>query len=577
MSDNFRIRPILNTEYDFKIPVAVQLLNRFKYVIAILIVIVALSVSYDKEIAAWFGRVGDNLETWLKNPNNDWIYLILLVLLLQIYRKYPTFFAPATVVSVLGLMVLLCFQYNNFNADHVLNKWLIVAVFVFPILPLIAVMVKTNTGWMHWAAMAIYVVMVAIVMIFNPNEFLGKYDQDISTVYIVALIGFFSMISVYLNKNFAKEAWPLYITKLGFVLLCLLTAGFSLQYAIRFFLQQPEFSMNYLLMLGIIIGFVVMFGVIMVMRLPKPNLAGMASRLWLAVLYCNFKDFLDGHNRLPFYILLVEIALIVWYALSVKLFTKIEEGSNGKQLVNEPVSLRKEKNINVPFNFHANYAVSFWLYLVPQSKEFNANSSTFVNVLDYGGKPSVMYNSATNTLRVSVRLPKKTTETTEVQKLHAKEAAYDAAITAGGSEEEAQAAATRAYEAADDNVGENVLMADIPKVPLQRWHHIVLAYNNGTFDIFLNGVLFRSVKGVMTDTAASSVLLGASGGNRGKLCNLVFYQNKIDPTNTFTKKAQAITADKVTKLYNTFAKKNPPIVSRVLSMGPNPSYLQLMV
>ena len=118
-------------------------------------------------------------------------------------------------------------------------------------------------------------------------------------------------------------------------------------------------------------------------------------------------------------------------------------------------------------------------------------------------------------------------------------------------------------------------MADLPKVPLQRWHHIVLAYNNGTFDVFLNGVLFRSVPGVMTDVLESTVLIGAPEGNRGKVCNVVFYQGGTDPTASFTKKGNSITADKVTKLYNTFASKNPPIVSRIFSIAPEPSYGQV--
>ena len=237
--------------------------------------------------------------------------------------------------------------------------------------------------------------------------------------------------------------------------------------------------------------------------------------------------------------------------------------------------LRKEKSVNVPFNFKANYALSFWLYLVPQSTQESANASTFVNVLDYGGKPKVSYNSSSNTLRVTVRTPLESKVPTEMQKKQAYDAAYDAAIMAGGTEDDATAAGNRAYEAVgNETVGDDVLMADIPKVPLQRWHHIVLAYNNGTFDIFLNGLLFRSQPGVMTDAISSSLVIGASRGNRGKICNLVFYNEKVDPTKPFTKKSIAISAAKVAKVYNAFASKNPPVVTRVFSIAPAPSYAQ---
>jgi len=576
MSDQYRIRPILNEEYKFKTPrlIAAWLADR-KYVVgglfAVVAVITALSVRYDKEIGAWFERAGGTLDKFFRNPKNDWMYLILLLVLLQIYRKFPAFFVPATVVCVLGLMVLLCFQYNNFNSDHVLNKWLIVGAFVVPVIPLIAVMVKTNTGWMHWAVMAVYICLVALFLIVNPSEFLGKYNQDTSTVFVVALVGLFSMICVYVNKSFTQEAWPTYISKLGFVLLCLVTAGFSLQYAIRFFMQKPDFSTNYLLMLAVLIGFGLMFLGILIMRLPRPKL----TKLWLAVVYCYVRDSLSSVKGMALYLLLVEVALIVWYFLSVKMYTKLEEGSTGKQLFNEPMPLRKEKSVNVPFNFKGNYALSFWVYLVPQSTQESANASTFVNVLDYGGKPKVSYNASSNTLRVTVRTPLENKKPTEIEKKHAYDAAYDAAIMAGATEAEATASGNRAYEAVgNETVGDDVLMADIPKVPLQRWHHMVLAYNNGTFDIFLNGLLFRSQPGVMTDAISSSIVVGAPRGTRGKICNLVFYNEKTDPTKPFTQKTVAISAAKVAKVYNGFASKNPPIVTRVFSVAPAPSYAQ---
>jgi hypothetical protein len=581
MSDQQRYLYTLNEEYKFQtVRQVLAWIVYHRYItgalVSLFIVLLTLSIKYEKEIQVWFEDTGHHVDKWFRNPKNDWMYAIILLVLLRIYKQYPTFFAPATVLVVLGVMVLLCFQYNNFNAEHVLNKWLIVAAFVLPVLPLIAVMVKVNKGWIHWAVMATYVALVAILLIVNPNSFLGKYNLDTPSVYVVGLIGLFSMMCVYFNKSFTKELWHIYITKVGFVLLCLLTAAFAFQYAIRFFMQKPEFSANWLLMFAVIVGFVVMFFAVLLMRLPRLNLGGMAGKLWLAVLFCRFQDFLKGDHRIAFYILIVELALITWYFVSTLVYTKIEEGEKGKQLVNAPISLGGESIKQIPYAFKANYAVSFWVYFNPQSKEFNAASSTFVNVLDYGGKPKVTYNASTSTMRVSVRMPvlNKVPTTREIDQAYTD--AYDAAINAGGTEVDGVDAGKRASNAVEfGTTGEDVLMADLPKVPLQRWHHIVLAYNNGTFDVFLNGVLFRSVPGVMTDVLESTVLIGAPEGNRGKVCNVVFYQGGTDPTASFTKKGNSITADKVTKLYNTFASKNPPIVSRIFSIAPEPSYGQV--
>jgi hypothetical protein len=583
MSDEYRIRPVLNTEYKYKTPRLLwNNLVEYKKLIGTVAVLFAVSIAllirYDREIAGWFERTGDSIGKSFRNPENNWIYLIFLVILLQIYKKYPKFFAPATVVVVLGVMILLCFQYNNFNSDHVVNKWLIVAAFVVPVIPLIAVMVKTDTKWMHWVVMAIYVCLVALLLIINPVEFLGKYDTDTPTVYVVALIGLFSMICVYLNKNFTKENWNVYITKLGFVLLCLLTAGYALQYAIRFFLQKPDFSANYILMIAVIVGFVVMFGTVLIMRLPRPNMTGRLGKLWLAVFYCYIKDVLHKNHGIALYMLVVEVALIVWYILSPKVYTHIQEGSEGKQVFNEPLSLKKDQHFNSPFEFKANYALSFWVNLIPQPKEFEATGSTFVNLVDYGGKPRLMYNASSNTLRVTVRMPTENKVPNELEMKQAYDAAYDAAVTVGENEAVAKAAGDRARDAMSAGVvQEDVLIADIKNVPLQRWHHIVLAYNNGTFDVFLNGVLYNSTEGVMTDTVNSNLLIGAFKGNRGQICNFTFYQNGIDPTNTFTKNGTSIKAEKVMAIYNNFVNKNPPIVTRVFSVAPDPTYANMRV
>jgi len=544
-------------------------------VAAVLITIISLIVVHQNQIKAWFESIGPPLEKFFRNPENDWIYLILLVVLLQVYRTYPAFFAPATCLVVMGLMILLCFQYNNFNTEEVVNQWLIVGLFVLPIPPLIAIMVKTKTVFLHWGAIGAYIAMVALIIIINPNQMLGKFVQDNANVYVVALLGLFCMIAVYLNKHFTKALWPNYITQLGFVLLCLLVAAFSFQYAVRFFLQNPNFSANYLLMLAVIIGFVVLFlsFIFKFIRIPS---AWRASKLIYYVLFCYIHDFIAGNRPMAFYVLIAEVMLIVWYIVSKKVYRKIEQGDKGKQLFNDPISLRKQANISVPFDFKANYAISFWLYLVPQASEEDASSSLFVNILDYNGKPKVMYNAAQNTLRVTVRLPFKKGSRSDAEVAKAGDDAYDAVLDAGGNETAAEEARKKAERITKYNsLGDEVLMGDISNVPLQRWHHMVLAYNNGVFDIFLNGVLHRSVPGVLTDTLGKTVLIGSDSGNRGKVCNLVFYQGGTSPVNSFTKDGSVITAKKVTDLYNNFVSKNPPIISRVFSIAPEPSMTQI--
>jgi hypothetical protein len=250
MSDEFGIGPnaipVINAEKEWRSPrVFLDLVIRYKFLIGIILAIlgtaVGLIVWKNNEIRLWFEAIGPQLETWFKNPENDWMYLILLIVLLQVYKKFPKFFAPVTALFVMGVMVLLCFQYNNFNAEEVVNKWLIVGLIVLPVIPLIAVMVTTRQSWMHLLSIALYVTMVALLLVINPGDFLGKNTQDTTNVYVVGLIGLFAMLCVYLNRHFTQQLWPTYITKLGFILICLLTAAFTFQYAVRFSYRNRVF------------------------------------------------------------------------------------------------------------------------------------------------------------------------------------------------------------------------------------------------------------------------------------------------------------------------------------------------
>jgi hypothetical protein len=53
---------------------------------------------------------------------------------------------------------------------------------------------------------------------------------------------------------------------------------------------------------------------------------------------------------------------------------------------------------------------------------------------------------------------------------------------------------------------------------------------------------------------------------------MVFFQANTDPKYPFTKKVDSITVEKVLQLYNQFVNKTPPIITRILSVYPTPSY-----
>lgn len=476
---------------------------------------------------------------WFTSGGVDYIYFIVIALFFLIYLKYRWAFAPLSVLALFVLMAYLCLQYGN-EGEKSVNKLVLVAAFVLPVVPLIVAMLKTTAPWMHGLVIAIYVLIVVLLLVINPLEFLGKYNQDTHSVYLVGIVGLFAMICVFINKNVVGEQWPPFVSRLGFMLLCLVTVGFTLQYAIRFFMQGPSLSANYIIMLLILVGFGFLFLSMVVPIIPRPDMGyystGNLVKLFFAAMLCKLQDLISTTKPIVPLVLLAEILLIVYYVLSRQFYTKLLEGGLGKQLFNEPVKLNKIKIMPIEGDFKYNYAVSCWIWLMPQPPEESPTSSMYANVLDYAGKPRILYNAALNTLRITMRRPAKEGET----------------------------------------AGANILMADIPKIPLQRWHHIVLSYNNGLFDIFLNGSLYLSVPAVV-DSTKGELSTGVDQGNKGKICNLVFYSGGGDAADPFTKSMDAITADKVVEQYNQFVNKSPPIISRIISTGPVPSYLNMRV
>jgi hypothetical protein len=128
--------------------------------------------------------------------------------------------------------------------------------------------------------------------------------------------------------------------------------------------------------------------------------------------------------------------------------------------------------------------------------------------MDYGGKPAVVYNAAINTLRISMK----------------------------------------------DEQGDNILVTDIPDVPLQKWNYFVFYYNNESLDVFCNAKLITSFS-IVPKLEDQVVTIGNAGGNRGKLANLEFEQGSDDPT---TPQKDAATLTKIQKVYKRHRNQDPP-------------------
>jgi len=221
-------------------------------------------------------------------------------------------------------------------------------------------------------------------------------------------------------------------------------------------------------------------------------------------------------------ILFITILLLLLYIF----LPNIEQAVNlqgGKQLVENPVytntlyPLANYEQLNGNDNFDYQYAISFWVFLDSFGPNSSSSHNEYTSVLNFGGKPNVLYKGSTNTLMITmdqIKLLEKTKN--------------------------------RLLEF-DDN-GNRIIYTN-KNMLLQKWNNIIINYNGGTLDVFLNGELVKSSIEVIPYMKLDALTIGSDGGVNGGICNVVYYKKPLTMT-------------KVYYIYNNVKNKTPPVNNR---------------
>ena len=121
-------------------------------------------------------------------------------------------------------------------------------------------------------------------------------------------------------------------------------------------------------------------------------------------------------------------------------------------------------------------------------------------MLNYGGKPNILYKGDTNTLMVTMdqkKLSKKGENTTMID--------------------------------FDDN-GDRIIYVN-RNFLLQKWNNIIINYNGGTLDVFLNGELVKSSIEVIPYMKFDTLTAGTDGGINGGIANVIYFKNPLTISN----------------------------------------------
>jgi len=165
--------------------------------------------------------------------------------------------------------------------------------------------------------------------------------------------------------------------------------------------------------------------------------------------------------------------------------------------------------VNAAHNYM--YAISFWVYL---DSNQGTNTNEYYTILNYEEIPHIKWNPTSSELIVTVK-----------------------------SQTNPVAGDIRFPEGLDPDG--NVIMYRSKPFKTQKWNNIILNFDSGTFDIFINGELVKTKKQVVPKITYGTLVCGSSQLT-GSICNIVYFNF-------------ALTMTKVHYLYNLVKFNNPPI------------------
>jgi hypothetical protein len=182
-----------------------------------------------------------------------------------------------------------------------------------------------------------------------------------------------------------------------------------------------------------------------------------------------------------------------------------------KVLLADPVYLKTKKIISdfgtlkqddFEIDYKYNYTISSWFFIRAQPPNFGESYGKYTSILNYGGKPNILYNGKLNKLKIKM----------------------------------------------NNGKDQKPIVHIIKDFPLQTWTNIVVTYNGGTLDIFLNSKMIASIPNVVPYMNTDPLTIGEDNGIGGGVCNVVYFPN-------------VISLERIKINYNALKNTNPPVIS----------------
>ena len=349
----------------------------------------------------------------------------------------------------------------------------------------------------------IYIINIVFVIFFNPFKIVTDFTK--SFIFMSILTGFLNMFIVSnLSKNLLKvipilflfygiiytivyffvfTTWPFFIIMTLFNII-LIIGLLSIIYKVFEFLFPTMFSFH--------------------SKNKKLNLSLLLIKhliFYIPCLYIDLIEFVKDQYKITtksvWIILLIEVIIFTLYVSLPKLYKRYYH-VNGYLVKKDPIYLNKVTNLgsfqninpavksNNITNLNYTYAISCWLWINTQPESTDSDS---ISILNYGNVLNINFNK--NKLEFW--------------------ASSDSSSNSSSN---------------SNMLNNESLIYELKNIPYQKWNNIILNYDGGTLDIFINNILVSSNINITPIMYYNSVTAGAINGINGGIKDIIYY-NKV--------------------------------------------------
>ena len=358
----------------------------------------------------------------------------------------------------------------------------------------------------------IYIIMIISILSIKKLQPYINNIPNISLIFILltfSLGGLFAITKTLFGNNYTTNEKIL--TTIGQSLLLIITIVIVillLIFALRYPLVESAISISsYIFIIGtIILGLSLLYKVFKFTNNKYIN--SIKNNLFFGLLFnlifylpCLIIDIIDfvkyQYNittKTTLIIFILEVILVVLYYITPILKRLYIEyfDKNTTHLLIDPIYLNKETTLGNFQNHQANlktteseiftynYALNLKIWINPQPPSTSNAYSKNTNIFNYGNKILISHDD------------------------------------------------NKIYFTALTNKTELITLYVLEKIPYQKWINIIINYDGGTLDLFLDGKLISSEINIVPYMSNDLVIVGENNGIHGGIKNILYYNNVLD-------------------------------------------------